>query len=96
MGRPDMTLDTGRSSVFQRYENDVSSSELTAHGVARLLAGVHPRIVADELGVSLRTAYRWRRDVVAVEVVTVDGWTATFVRRQRRPPVRISAWERAA
>ena len=60
--------------------------------VRALLRGVHPRVVADVYGVNARTAYRWGRDLVAVEVVQVDGWIATFARRRDKPPVRITEW----
>ena len=86
----------GYASIQRRYELDRAIPELTIGAAHRLLAGVHPKIVAAEHGMSIRTAYRWRRGLRAAETVTIDGWTATFARFAGRPPVRISAWERAA
>lgn len=89
-------MPSGRASVPQRYTSGDASADLTIGAAARLLAGVHPSIVARETGMNLRTAYRWKNGLRAIEPVTVDGWTATFARFVGRPPVRISAWERAA
>ena len=91
-----MTLPTGYDSLFRRYEGPMRTTEIGASAAAAIMRGVPPKDVASIYGISKRTAYRWRKDLVAVEVVRVDGWTATFARRRRKPPVRISAWERVA
>lgn len=85
------------SHVFgRRWDSNGHVPELTASLAHKLMAGVAPRELAEVSGVSVRTLYRWRRELVAIESVRVDGWTATFARRRYQPPVRISAWERAA
>ena len=86
----------GRASAAQRYDIDGQTPFLDAGAAHRLLSGVHPAIVAAETGMSIRTAYRWRRGLRAVELVVIDGWAATFARFDGRPPVRITAWERSA
>jgi len=53
-----------------RYARSDGNPELSIGAAARLLAGVHPKIVAAEHGVSLRTAYRWRKGLRAIEVST--------------------------
>jgi len=58
-----------------------------------LIRGLSPRLVSQTYGINLRTAYRWRRELVAIESVRVDGWIATFARRRNLPPVRMTAWE---
>ncbi len=85
----------GRGSTMRRYAGD-ANTELAIHAASRLLAGVSVKVVAAEAGVSVRTAYRWRKGLRSLGLVTVDGWTATFARFAYRPPVRISAWERIA
>lgn len=64
----------------------------------RILAGWTPQAIAKAScgSVSTRTAYRWKAELVALEEVSVDGWTAWFARRRRQPPKRISAWTRVA
>lgn len=60
----------------------------------RLLAGMHPKAVVVASGhvMALRTAYRWKRELVALEVVEPDGRQATFAIRRGVPPARISPW----
>jgi hypothetical protein len=60
---------------------------------AALLRGVHPRDVAECYGVNLRTAYRWKRALVDIEVVTLGNWQAVYAIRDGVPPIRIGAWE---
>ncbi len=49
-------------------------------------------IAASGRSISRTTAYRWVREFVRTEEVTVGGFTATFVIRRNRPPARISQW----
>lgn len=60
----------------------------------RLLAGWRPTaIVTAAAGrVSVRTVYRWRRELVRLEQVEVDGWVAWYAIRRTMPPARISPW----
>ena len=83
-------------SLTRRYDTSVQASALEPRAAAAILRGVPPKDVASVYGINIRTAYRWRSELVAVETVTVDGWAATFARRRRKPPVRISTWERVA
>jgi hypothetical protein len=61
----------------------------------RALAGMTPKALAVAAGVSLRTAYRWHADLVAIEHVELNGWIATYVTRRNKPPIRVSEWRRA-
>jgi hypothetical protein len=87
---------SGNGSVRRRFEMDGAVPALGIEGARLLLAGVAPKDVAASTGMSVRTAYRWRKDLRAIELVEVDGWTATFARFRYRAPVRISAWSRVA
>jgi hypothetical protein len=64
----------------------------------RLLAGMHPTaaVLASGSAMSARTAYRWRKELVALEVVELDGRQATFAIRRTQPPARISPWRPCA
>ena len=62
--------------------------------VRRMLHGMHPIAVAVAAGVSIRTAYRWRNDVVGLEEVTIGAHSATFVLRRDKPPMRLTPWRR--
>lgn len=64
----------------------------------RLLAGMHPKAlaVAVDGALSIRTIYRWKRALVALEVVELAGMQATFAIRRGQAPARITAWEKAA
>lgn len=63
--------------------------------VRRVLAGMHPKALVAAAGgaVSLRTAYRWKHDIVGVEQVQVGEYRASYVLRRDAPPTRITAWE---
>lgn len=89
-------MPTGAAAITRRFENHVGTPEMTADAATDLLAGRSPRMVAKEAGMSVRTAYRWRAELVSVESVRVGGWVATYAHRRRLPPVRISAWERSS
>lgn len=86
----------GMAATARRYERPHNAPGLDERAMRALLRGMKPRDVAECYGVNLRTAFRWRRDLVAVELVSVDGWTATFARRRGKPPVRVTEWEHAA
>lgn len=60
--------------------------------IRRVLAGWHPTAIQTAVGVSRRTAQRWRAESDRLEQVTVGGYVATFLVRKSKPPVRISAW----
>lgn len=86
----------GVKAFLRRYDGPGQSAGLEERAAEAVLRGVPVREVAEVYGVHLRTAYRWKHDLVALETVRVDGWTATFARRRRKPPIRVSAWERVA
>jgi hypothetical protein len=77
----------------RNYERPGQTPGLDIACARAILRGLHPREASLAYGVNLRTAYRWRRDLVAIESVRVDGWVATFARRRDSPPVRLTAWE---
>lgn len=60
----------------------------------RLLAGWSPRAIAVGTGVSLRTAQRWRSEIVRVEDVEVGGYVASFAIRRTKPPLRLEPWRK--
>ena len=78
--------------TLQRFDQVRHTPGLEERAMRALVRGVKPKDVAEVYGVNVRTAYRWRRDLVAVESVQVGGWVATFVTRRGRPPARISEW----
>ena len=84
----------GLGAAFRHFESASTTPAIDDRAMRALLRGVTPKDVAELYGVNLRTAYRWRRDLVAVESVCVDGWVATFARRRDKPPARISEWSR--
>ncbi len=63
----------------------------------RLLAGMHPKAVAvASCGrLSERSAYRWKKALLGLEVVEIAGQQATFAIRRGYPPARISEWRAA-
>lgn len=64
-----------------------------AWAIDRLRAGWHPKAVAIAVGISVRTAYRWRK-AAGVETIGIGGWSATFIIRDGQHPVRVSDWQR--
>jgi len=60
----------------------------------RLLAGMSPKavVVASDNAMTVRTAYRWRRELVGLAEVEVGGFRATFAIRRTSPPARVSSW----
>lgn len=60
----------------------------------RMLAGMSPKALAIAGEMSVRTAYRWRSEMVSVEEVTVGGYKATYVLRRTKPPIRVTSWSR--
>jgi hypothetical protein len=70
------------------------SPDLDAWIVRRLLAGAHPKALVAATGgtVSLRTAYRWKREIRGITEVQVGEHAATFVVREGRPPIRVTDW----
>jgi hypothetical protein len=85
----------GGAAITMRYESQWGITELGRAAAEDLIAGRSPTLVARESGMSVRTAYRWRAQLVGIESVCVGGWVATFAIRRGKPPSRISAWERA-
>jgi len=69
------------------------SPAIEPRSAAALLRGVPPRDVATLYGVNIRTAYRWKRSLIDIEVVTLGKWQAVFAIRAGVPPKRIGAWE---
>lgn len=65
---------------------------------ARILGGMAPKavVVASGGAFTLRTAYRWRRALVALEVVEVGGFAATYAIRRGQEPARLTTWAKAA
>lgn len=86
-------MPTGSASMFRLFDQARTTPEMTADAARDLIAGRSPQMVARETGMSVRTAYRWRAELVAIESVRVGGWVATYAHRRRLPPVRISPWE---
>jgi len=84
---------SGFGNAFQRYEGAGQTALVDVAAAHAILRGVSPADVSAVYGISVRTAYRWRRELVAIESVRVDGWVATFARRRNLPPVRMTAWE---
>lgn len=65
---------------------------------ARILAGMAPKaiVVASGGAFSLRTAYRWKRALVALVEIEVGGYVATYAIRRDQAPGRLTTWTRAA
>ena len=84
------------TSLKTRYANaDRPASTVVDPFLARrILAGWSAQAVAVAGGVSLRTAFRWRLEICAVEEIEFGGWVATFALRRTRPPLRLDAWRR--
>jgi len=93
-----MSRGIGTKAGGDRWELPGQAPSIDAWMARRILAGWTPKAIVAAAGdsISLRTVYRWKRDLLALEEVTVDGWTATFVRRRYKPPCRVSAWKRVA
>lgn len=62
--------------------------------VRRVLAGWSPTAIAVAAGVSKRTAYRWIREIEAVEEVRIGSFVASFAICRTRPPFRLEPWRR--
>lgn len=69
--------------------------ELTPETVHIVLRARRPHDIVAATGVSLRTAYRWKRDVEGIVEVVAGGFRAMFVLRRGLPPARLTAWEKA-
>lgn len=54
-------------------------------------AGVHVEVIAEQFGVSKRTAYRYLR-AGTMHTVEISGWVAEFEIRPGETPVRVSVW----
>jgi hypothetical protein len=76
----------------------MGKAQLDVWLAARLLAGMHPKAVAVASGgaITWRTAYRWRRALLGLREVELDGYTATFAIRRDFPPSRLTPWTKAA
>ena len=85
--------------TVSRFNDSASNAPLVDEWLVRRLAAgwsAQALAAASDGRMSVRTAYRWRRDFDRLETVTVGSHRATFlVRRRGLPPVRISAWEPA-
>lgn len=68
--------------------------KVDAYAARRIAAGWDVRAIATACGVSVRTAYRWRKTVRTVEAVEVDGYLAHFLLYHGRPPRQITSWMR--
>lgn len=81
--------DYGRSDAQVRAHPD-----LDVWLARRVLAGMHPKAIAAAAGgaLSVRTAYRWRRDLRGITEVQVGEHVATFILRDGLPPTRITPW----
>lgn len=60
----------------------------------RILAGWRPEAVANAGGISVRSAKRWRKDLVDVATVELGGYAATFAVRDGKAPIRLDDWRR--
>jgi hypothetical protein len=83
----------GYAQTFRDKDAGTHIPNVDVAAALAILKGMRPREVAQIYGIGKRTAYRWRRELVAIESVRVDGWVATFARRRNSPPVRLTAWE---
>ena len=84
--------------MIDRFDDKAASGigpRFDAWLVRRLLAGMHPSALAVAGGISVRSAYRWRRDVLAMEDVRVGEHVATYVVRRDKTPIRVSRWRPA-
>jgi DNA invertase Pin-like site-specific DNA recombinase len=57
-------------------------------------AGTSCATIAEQFGVSVRTVYRYVESRIRYHDVVIDGWVATFARRPREAPWRVSDWKR--
>jgi DNA invertase Pin-like site-specific DNA recombinase len=58
--------------------------------------GASMALIAEQFGVSKRTVYRYLERGLEYFDVELDGWSATFAVCDRRPPWRVSQWQRTA
>ena len=72
------------------------TQKLDAYAARRLQSRWKSEALATACGVSLRTAYRWRASFRELRVIAVEDFEADFVIRHKQPPVRVSAWRKAA
>lgn len=57
--------------------------------------GASMDLIAEQYGVSKRTVYRYLERGLEYFDVEMGGWVATFAVSARRPPWRVSEWQRA-
>lgn len=83
---------------YDQFENPVSRPAIDLWLAARILGGMHPKavVVASGNAISLRTAYRWKRALLALEEVQIGDYRAVYAIRRGQGPARLSMWERAA
>jgi hypothetical protein len=84
------------NSVITRYQaaDRPGNTASDAWIVERIVAGWRPQAIAVAAGVSLRTAQRWRAEVIRVEELSVGGWVARFAVCRTRAPFRLEPWRR--
>lgn len=67
-------------------------AQLDTWTARRLIAGMSPKAAAVAGGMSVRSAYRWKKALVELRIVELGGMEATFAIRRGGPPARISEW----
>lgn len=60
----------------------------------RILGGWRPKAIAVAGGISERTAYRWRADIVEIVELRLGEYVAPFAIRRTKPPIRLADWRR--
>lgn len=82
---------------LRRYQGGPSNEPALDRWLAeRVLAGWKPAalVVASGGTFTMRTAYRWRAQLVRLEDIVIGDHVATFAIRRTQPPVRIEPWRR--
>jgi hypothetical protein len=84
------------TSPMERYASADRPASSTSDPwiLERVAAGWHPQAIATAAGVSLRTAQRWRSQVLRIEEVELGGYVARFAICRTRPPFRLEPWRR--
>lgn len=91
--------ESGLGGRFRNADNHVRSHPHLDEWICRrILAGMRPQALhaATDGRIAVRTFYRWRKDLLGLEIVTVGGYAATFALRRSGAPTRITPWEPVA
>ena len=82
----------GGNGLIRNIAADPPLGRMDVWAIRRMLSGMAPVSVAVAADVSVRTAYRWRAEVIGLEDIVVGPWRATFVLRRNKPPMRLTVW----